>query len=109
MARKQGSHSEITGPKVHAAALRLFARYGYAAVSMRQIAAQVGVQAGALYRYTPDKQSLLFELMHLHMVELLQAWEQADPGGERRAADQLGRLRPDRVVCARARRRHVSA
>lgn len=53
--------------------MKLFARYGYAAVSMRQIASEVGVQAGALYNYTPDKQSLLFGLMRAHMEELLQA------------------------------------
>lgn len=73
MARKTGSHSEITGPRVRAAALRLFARNGFAAVSMRQIAAEVGVQAGALYLYTPDKQSLLFDLMRDHMDALLAA------------------------------------
>jgi len=33
----------------------------------------VGVQAGALYNYTPDKQSLLFDLMESHMTELLAA------------------------------------
>ena len=73
MARTQGSHSDITGPKVRQAALRLFARDGYAAVSMRKIAAEVGVQAGALYNYTPDKQTLLFELMKTHLDELLAA------------------------------------
>jgi len=71
MARKQGSHSDITGPRVRDAALRLFARHGYAAVSMRQIAGEVGLGAGALYLYTPDKQTLLFSLMHDHMQELL--------------------------------------
>ena len=55
MARTAGSRAEITGPLVRAAAQRLFARHGYAAVSMRRIAAEVGVQAGALYAYTPDK------------------------------------------------------
>ncbi|MEZ5912452.1 MAG: TetR/AcrR family transcriptional regulator [Paracoccaceae bacterium] len=70
MARKTGSHSEITGPRVRRGAAA-FARHGYAAVSMRQIAAEVGVQAGALYLYTPDKQSLLYELMKTHMEELL--------------------------------------
>ena len=71
MARTAGSHSDITGPRVRSAALRLFARDGYAAVSMRAIAGEVGVQAGALYNYTPDKQSLLFDLMRGHMVDLL--------------------------------------
>lgn len=41
---------------------------------MRQIAAEVGVQVGALYNYTPDKQSLLYDLMHAHLTDLLQAW-----------------------------------
>ena len=73
MARTTGSHSDITGPKVRDAALRLFAHHGYAAVSMRAIATKVGVQAGALYNYTPDKQTLLFNLLHDHMEELLEA------------------------------------
>ncbi len=71
MARTTGSHAGITGPRVRQAALRLFAQRGYAAVSMRAIAAEVGVQAGALYNYTPDKQSLLFDLMRAHMEDLL--------------------------------------
>lgn len=53
--------------------MRLIARHGYAAVSMRQIAAAVGVQAGALYNYTDDKQSLLFDLMQSHMTSLMAA------------------------------------
>ncbi|MFT6024649.1 MAG: AcrR family transcriptional regulator [Ascidiaceihabitans sp.] len=76
MARTAGSHSGITGPKVRQTALRLFAEHGYAAVSMRQIAGEVGVQAGALYNYTPDKQSLLFDLMQAHMAELMDAMPQ---------------------------------
>jgi AcrR family transcriptional regulator len=79
MARTQGSHSDITGPRVREAALRLFAQHGYAAVSMRKIAAEVGVQAGALYNYTPDKQTLLFDLMRAHLEELLAAWDAAAP------------------------------
>ena len=75
MARKTGSHSNITGPLVQQAAQLLFARHGFAAVTMRQIAAEVGVQAGALYLYTPDKQTLLFNLMRTHMDALLEAWQ----------------------------------
>ncbi len=75
MARTSGSSAETTGPRVKEAALKLFAQHGFAAVSMRQIASEVGVQAGALYNYTPDKQSLLFDLMRDHMVGLAAAWE----------------------------------
>lgn len=87
MARTTGSHSQITAPRVRDAALRLFARRGYAAVSMREIAREVGVQAGALYNYTKDKQSLLFALMQSHMEDLLAA--RADRQG---AACALQRL-----------------
>ena len=80
MARKTGSHAQITGPKIRSEALRLFARHGFAAVSMRQIAAAVGVQAGALYLYTPDKEALLFDLLKTHMDELLEAWAGAPRG-----------------------------
>ncbi|MBV2358573.1 TetR/AcrR family transcriptional regulator [Thalassococcus sp. CAU 1522] len=86
MARTQGSHADITGPRIRDAALRLFAKHGYAAVSMRQIAAEVGVQAGALYNYTPDKQALLVSLLQGHMEELLAA--RPDPSG-----DPMQRLR----------------
>ena len=75
MARTYGSFSQNTAPKVFKTALRLFAQYGYAAVSMRQIAKDVGVQVGALYNYTPDKQTLLFTIMRDHMESLLSAWE----------------------------------
>ena len=87
MARTTGSHSDITGPRIHDAALQLFARHGFAAVSMRRIAAEVGVQAGALYNYTPDKQSLLFGLMQTHMQELLAARKAIARTGD--ALDQL--------------------
>ena len=82
MARKTGSHAEITGPAIREAALRLFARSGFAAVSMREIASEVGVRAGALYLYTPDKQSLLFDLMKEHLERLLAAWAAAKIDGD---------------------------
>ncbi len=81
MARTTGSHAEITGPAVRSAALRLFARSGYAAVSMREIAKEVGVRAGALYLYTPDKQTLLFDLMQEHLKQLLDAWQELPKHG----------------------------
>ncbi|KIN64502.1 Transcriptional regulator, TetR family [Sulfitobacter noctilucicola] len=107
MARTTGSHAGITGPKVRQTALKLFAQDGYAAVSMRRIAGQVGVQAGALYNYTPDKQSLLFELMRDHMTDLL---DQPVEDGDGPPLEQLERFvsfhiryhadRPDEVFIA---------
>lgn len=78
MARTHGSRAEITGPLVREAAQHLFARYGYAAVSMRQIAAAVGVQVGTIYTYTPDKQTLLVDLIHGHMQGVIASWQDRD-------------------------------
>ncbi|MGX9353328.1 TetR/AcrR family transcriptional regulator [Shimia sp. W99] len=115
MARTAGSHSEITGPRVRTAALALFAQHGYAAVSMRQIAREVGVQAGALYNYTPDKQSLLFDLMRAHLEDLLAAHapkEGSDPmaGLEHftRFHIQFHAERPDEVFIAYMELRNLS-
>lgn len=82
MARKSGSNGKKTAQELRLAATRLFAKYGYAAVSMRQIASEVGVQAGALYLYTPDKQTLLYQIMDRHMDDLLEAWKAEAPSIE---------------------------
>lgn len=71
--------------------MQLMVQHGYAAVSMRQIASAVGVQAGALYTYTPDKQSLLYDLLADHMTELLAALDTAGID-EGRAVDRLERF-----------------
>ena len=74
MARTHGSKAETTRPLIREAARSLFARDGYAAVSMRQIAAEVGVRVGTIYGYTADKQALLADLLRTHMEELLADW-----------------------------------
>ncbi len=79
MARTTGSDGEKTAAALRDAAVNLIARHGYEAVSMRQLAAGIGVQAGALYRYFPTKQDLLFTLMREHMEGLAETWDKARP------------------------------
>lgn len=84
MARTIGSDGERTEAALRDAALRLIARHGYEAVSMRKLADEVGVQAAALYRYFPTKEDLLFTLMREHMEALVASWAglsdpEADP------------------------------
>jgi AcrR family transcriptional regulator len=67
-----------TAARVRAAALKRFAASGYAAVSMREIAADVGVRPGALYNHFPTKQDILKDLMLSHMAALLAAWDSSD-------------------------------
>jgi AcrR family transcriptional regulator len=88
MARTTGSDGEKTEAAVREAAVSLIARLGYEAMSMRQLAAEVGVQAAALYRYFPTKEDLLFTLMREHMEGLLKAWDAARPA----SADPVIRL-----------------
>lgn len=51
-------------------ALDMFAREGYANVSLRHIGERIGVHAGSLYNHLESKQSLLFELLQDHLEEL---------------------------------------
>lgn len=78
MARTAGSIGTETAKRVLKEALTLFAHQGYAAVSMRQIAAACGLQVGALYNHFPTKQALLHGLMVTHMNDLLDALAAAD-------------------------------
>jgi AcrR family transcriptional regulator len=79
MARTAGSDGERTQAAIRDAAVNLIARYGYEAVSMRQLAAGVGVQPAALYRYFPTKEDLLYDLMTAHMNALVASWGTARP------------------------------
>jgi AcrR family transcriptional regulator len=88
MARTTGSDGERTEAAIREAAVDLFARRGYEAVTTRQIAAAVGVQSAALYRYFPTKEDLLFDLMRRHMEALIASWDVVRPAD----ADPVARL-----------------
>ncbi len=88
MARTAGSDGERTEAAIREAAVELIARHGFEAVTMRQLAAEVGVQAAALYRYFPTKEDLLRSLMREHMEALLAAWDAARPAND----DPVARL-----------------
>lgn len=79
MGRTSGSNGGRTEAVLREAALTLIARHGYEAMTMRQLATEVGVQAAALYRYFPTKEDLLFTLMREHMEELIAAWDEEQP------------------------------
>lgn len=88
MARTAGSDGGRTEAAIREAAVGLIARHGFEAVSMRQLAAEVGVQAAALYRYFPTKEDLLFRLMTDHMTALIASWQAARPA----SGDAVARL-----------------
>ena len=76
MARTTGSVGIETAERIRSAAEQLFAARGYAAVSMREIARAVGVQAAALYNHFSNKQALLVDLLVSHMESLITAWQE---------------------------------
>ena len=53
-----------------AAAVQLFAEYGYHAAPLRDIARVAGIQAASIYHHYPNKQSLLVEIMEVYMKRL---------------------------------------
>jgi AcrR family transcriptional regulator len=65
---------QIEGPSMRAqilaAAVQLFAEYGYHAAPLRDIARIAGIQAASIYYHYPNKQSLLVEVMETYMQRL---------------------------------------
>jgi AcrR family transcriptional regulator len=89
MARTAGSHGPATMEAIRAAGLRLIFEHGYESMSLRQLAAEVGIQVGSLYNHISTKQALLFDLIDSHMRALLAELEKALQGIE----DPVDRLR----------------
>jgi TetR/AcrR family transcriptional regulator len=56
----------------------LFSEYGYDRASMNKIAAACGVSKANLYHYYKDKDELLFDVIRVHLEDLLQVVETAD-------------------------------
>jgi AcrR family transcriptional regulator len=69
--RKAGSVGTVTRKRIWDAAINLMAEHGFDAVSMRDLARVVGIQAASLYGYVSSKQHLLFDIMERGQKELL--------------------------------------
>ncbi|HEX6445828.1 MAG TPA: TetR/AcrR family transcriptional regulator C-terminal domain-containing protein [Streptosporangiales bacterium] len=59
MSRARGRHAGLTRQDILRAAVRLADRDGLAALSMRRLGAELGVEAMALYHHVPNKEALL--------------------------------------------------
>jgi AcrR family transcriptional regulator len=55
---------------IRAAAVKLFAEYGYHAAPLRDIARLAGIQAASIYYHYANKEALLVEIMETHMRQL---------------------------------------
>ncbi|MFG1393526.1 TetR/AcrR family transcriptional regulator [Xanthobacter agilis] len=89
MARTIGSNGTRTAEAIRQAGVHLIYKHGYEAMSLRQLAAEVGLQSGSLYKYFENKQNLLFDIVREHMEDLI-AKAEADLDG---VTDPLARLK----------------
>jgi AcrR family transcriptional regulator len=89
MARRSGSHGPTTQEAIRRAGLTLIYRHGYDGMTLRSLAAEVGLQAGSLYNHFPTKQALLAGLIVEHLDTLL---ARTDAALARAPSDPPGRL-----------------
>src|SRR4029079_3163042 len=106
MARTIGSSGPKTMEAIRKAGLRLIFEHGYAAMSLRQLAAEVGIQSGSLYNHISTKQELLFELVRDHINELLRQLDRALQG-KQRPVDKLPAFTAFTISYHMTRRREV--
>jgi len=71
VARKAGSHGPTTSDAIRRVGLALIYKHGYETMNLRDLAREVGIQAGSLYNHISSKQSLLFDLMRTHQESVL--------------------------------------
>ncbi len=71
MARTKGSSGEKTLVAIRKASLKLIYQHGFEAMSLRDLARDVGIQQGSLYNHLETKQALLFDLMRTHLENLV--------------------------------------
>lgn len=67
-----------TKDRITAAATYLLTEHGASGVSMRKVAAAVGITPMAIYQYFPDRETLLNAIADAAFVELVRRWESAD-------------------------------
>ena len=109
MPRVRSDDYEVKSHAIMDSAAALFAKEGYPAAKMQDVAKACGATKSMLYHYFPTKDDLLFAMLQEHLQRLTQALEEA------LAAGGTARDRLQRVVqaytqkSAQSRRRHMVA
>ncbi len=78
MARTRAADFEDKQRAILTCAAMVLAEQGMDKASMAQIAVQAGVSKALLYHYYPSKDALVFDIIHTHLTELVEAVEGAD-------------------------------
>ncbi len=78
MARARANNYDDKRRAILDRSAELFAEHGYDRASMNKIAAACGVSKANLYHYYKDKDELLFDVIRVHLADLLHVVEAAD-------------------------------
>ncbi|WP_371424803.1 TetR/AcrR family transcriptional regulator [Tardiphaga sp.] len=78
MARPRANNYDDKRRAILDRSAELFSEYGYDRASMNKISAACGVSKANLYHYYKDKDELLFDVIRVHLEDLLQVVEAAD-------------------------------
>src|SRR5581483_3897813 len=93
--RSQSERSAATRRALHAAARRLWAEHGYAAVSTPEIARAAGVTRGAMYHQYSDKAKLFVAVLELVEAEVIDRLAAAVAAAEPRTPGDALRVAAD--------------
>jgi TetR/AcrR family transcriptional regulator len=107
MARTRSAAYDDQRDAILARAAELFARQGYTATSMNEVAAACGVSKAGLYHYVRDKQELLFQITAGHVARLEQVI--AEVNEEQHARGDGGAEERLRALILRFVREYASA
>lgn len=88
--RSVGHNGARTAAAIRRIGLQLIYRHGFEAMTLRDLAAKVGIQPASLYNHIRTKQDLLFELIREHLQTLL---AETDAALAKAAASPTDRLR----------------
>lgn len=69
--RSANASGEDTEKAIREAAIKVIAKNGFQAASLREIAKEVGIQAPSLYNYIKSKEKLLFELLKVPVLAMI--------------------------------------
>lgn len=73
MARPRSADHDIKRRAILDRSAKLFAQHGYDRTSMAEVASACGVSKALLYHYHASKETLLFDILSVHLQELLDA------------------------------------
>ena len=71
---------EETERAIREAAVRVIAKHGFQAASLREIAKEVGIRAPSLYNYIKSKEKLLFDLLKEPLQEMIAEYRSRTEG-----------------------------